>query len=233
MVVELGADALGFVFAPSPRQISPDKVRNITKRLPPFVTPVGVFVDEEIKKVLDIASYMGLKAVQLHGSETPAYVECLCGFLDSPSLEGRGKGEGDIRPHPILSHQGGGNFFSRQFWVIKAIRVRTKRDLLKLRNYRANAYLLDSYEKGRPGGTGKTLPWGLVRSALGGRGPGPIILAGGLNPENVRAAICAVRPYGVDVSSGVESSPGKKDRQLVREFIMAAKSYTNPPKASA
>ncbi|HHT9153594.1 MAG TPA: phosphoribosylanthranilate isomerase, partial [Candidatus Hypogeohydataceae bacterium YC40] len=79
MVVELGADALGFVFAPSPRQVSPEKTKNIIKKLPPFVTPVGVFVDEEIEKVLDIATYTGLKAVQFHGREGPKYVEGIKG----------------------------------------------------------------------------------------------------------------------------------------------------------
>ncbi|MFN3466742.1 MAG: phosphoribosylanthranilate isomerase [Candidatus Brocadiales bacterium] len=245
-VVDSGADALGFVFAPSPRQVSPARAREIIKRLPPFVTPVGVFVNEEIRKVLDIASYTGLKAVQLHGKETPGYVECLCEFLDSPSLEGcksaifwaeRGKGEGGLPskkggggrvPHPFaplragstLPHQGGGNFVSRQFWVIKAIRIRTRRDLAELGKYKADAFLLDSYARGRLGGTGKTFPWELAREA---RRLGTIVLAGGLNPENVQAAIRTVRPYGVDVSSGVESSPGKKDRRLVKEFIRAAK----------
>ncbi|HHT9154806.1 MAG TPA: phosphoribosylanthranilate isomerase [Candidatus Tripitaka sp. YC43] len=186
MAVELGTDALGFVFAPSPRQISPNRARDIIRRLPPFVTPVGVFVDEEIGRVLDVATYTGLKAVQLHGSETPGYVRDVMG----------------------------------QFWAIKAIRVRTRRDLTRLGRYEAHAFLLDSYVRGRLGGTGKTFPWGLAREA---RQLGTIILAGGLNPENVQTAIRAVRPYGVDVSSGVESSPGKKDRRLVKEFIQAAK----------
>ncbi|HLA36943.1 MAG TPA: phosphoribosylanthranilate isomerase [Candidatus Brocadiales bacterium] len=187
MAVELGTDALGFVFAPSPRQISPNRARDIIRRLPPFVTPVGVFVNEEIRRVLDIATYTGLKAVQLHGRETPGYVRDVMG----------------------------------QFWAIKAIRVRTRRDLTRLGRYEVHAFLLDSYVQGRLGGTGKTFPWGLAREA--GQ-LGTIILAGGLNPENVTEAICAVRPYGVDVSSGVESSPGKKDRRLVREFIRAVKS---------
>ncbi|HHT9120437.1 MAG TPA: phosphoribosylanthranilate isomerase [Candidatus Hypogeohydataceae bacterium YC41] len=186
MVVELGADALGFVFAPSPRQVSPEKTKNIIKKLPPFVTPVGVFVDEEIEKVLDIATYTGLKAVQFHGREGPKYVEGIKG----------------------------------KFWAIKAVRMRTGRDLMKLRKYKAHAFLLDSYEKGRLGGTGKTFPWELAREA---RELGTIILAGGLNPENVQVAIRIAKPYAVDVSSGVESSPGRKDKQLVKEFIRAAK----------
>src|SRR3990167_2971870 len=109
MAVELGTDALGFVFAPSPRQISPNRARDIIRRLPPFVTPVGVFVNEEIRRVLDIATYTGLKAVQLHGRETPGYVRDVMG----------------------------------QFWAIKAIRVRTRRDLTRLGRYEVHAFLLD------------------------------------------------------------------------------------------
>jgi phosphoribosylanthranilate isomerase len=186
---ESGADALGFVFAQSPRRVSPERARSIIKKLPPFVIPVGVFVDEEVDKVLEVAAYTGLKAVQLHGSETPNYMEDL---LD----------------------QG-------WFWTIKSLRIKRRGDVRRLSRYKAHAFLLDSHEKGRLGGTGKPFPWHLAREA---RRLGTTILAGGLNPENVREAIRVVRPYAVDVSSGVESSPGRKDRQLVKEFIRAAKS---------
>lgn len=188
MAAELGADALGFVFAPSPRQVNPEKARSIIKRLPPFVTPVGVFVNEEIGWLLHIANYTGVKAVQLHGDEPPIYVK-------------------DISRHG-------------PYWRIKAIRIKTEKDLTKLKEYKAHAFLLDSYEKERFGGTGRTFPWELAREA---RRLGTIILAGGLNPQNIQEAIRLVRPYGVDVSSGVESGPGKKDRRLVREFIQSVK----------
>lgn len=184
--VELGADALGFVFAHSPRQITPERARKLAKSIPPFITPVGVFVDEELEKVQAIARFCGLGAVQLHGNESTTYAGGL-----------RGK-----------------------YSVIKAFRIRSLRELVLLRRYRVDAFLLDSYEKGRPGGTGKTFPWEIARRA---RSFGPIILAGGLNPYNVREAIEMVRPFAVDVSSGVEIRPGKKDRHLMRQFIEAAK----------
>ncbi len=189
VAVEAGADALGFIFAPSPRLVTPEKARNIVKRLPPFVTPVGVFVNEEIGCLLDVATYTGVKAVQLHGDETPSYVK-------------------EVMRNGL-------------FWGIKAFRIKTKKDLTKLKTYKPHAFLLDSYQKGQLGGTGKPFPWELAREA---RELGTIILAGGLNPENVQEAIRTVQPYGVDVSSGVESSPGRKDRRLVKEFVQTAKS---------
>jgi phosphoribosylanthranilate isomerase len=105
--------------------------------------------------------------------------------------------------------------------VIKAIRVASAEDLKHLGLYRCEAYLLDSYVKGKPGGTGESFDWELARQASL---EGPVLLAGGLNPDNVEEAIRTARPYGVDVSSGVEESPGVKDKQKVREFVRRAKS---------
>jgi phosphoribosylanthranilate isomerase len=202
--VELGADALGFIFAHSPRRITPEKARGIIKALPPLITCVGVFVDEGADKVKGICQYCGLDTVQLHGSESRAYVDCL----------------------------------KEYFHVIKAFRVHNRKNLRLMEGYTAHAFLLDSYERGKVGGTGRTFPWELARAvgtephgySLGALPPGlgrsrPIIIAGGLSPDNVREAIEIARPFGVDVSSGVESSPGKKDRRLVKEFIQLAKSW--------
>ncbi len=105
--------------------------------------------------------------------------------------------------------------------VIKAIRVKDEKDLNQLEKYGAEAFLLDAYVEGQPGGTGRTFDWGLARQASS---RAKIILAGGLTPANVAAAVEAARPYAVDVASGVESAPGKKSRKLVNEFVRAAKS---------
>jgi phosphoribosylanthranilate isomerase len=105
--------------------------------------------------------------------------------------------------------------------VIKAFRVTDESVLSQLPRYRVSAYLLDAYVKGKMGGTGQTFNWNIAVKA---KACGPIILAGGLNPDNVAAAIQRVRPYGVDVSSGVEASPGRKDAVKVRDFIQAVKS---------
>ena len=182
--VSLGAYALGFVFAPSPRQITPDKAAEIIAQLPPFVSRVGVFVDSPLEQVQETIAIAGLSMVQLHGSEDAEYCQAL-----SPR-------------------------------VIKAFRVRSDSILRELPRYKVSAYLLDSYDAALKGGTGKTFDWSIAKAASK---LGCIILSGGLNPDNVRQAIEQVEPYAVDVSSGVEVSPGKKDHDKLRAFIEAAK----------
>ncbi|MFO0794094.1 MAG: phosphoribosylanthranilate isomerase [Candidatus Brocadiaceae bacterium] len=183
--VDAGADALGFVFAKSPRQVTKEQAWNIIQRLPPFVSPVGVFVDEQVDAIKEICGFSGIHTVQLHGNEPPEYINKL-----------------------------------HNCKVIKAFRIRGEEDIRQLAQYKPHAFLLDSYVKGVMGGTGMTFNWELARQA---QKYGPIILSGGLTPENVREAIRVVNPYAVDVSSGVEISPGKKDKELVRSFIMNAK----------
>jgi len=179
--VEAGADAVGFVFyAKSPRVVSPKAVAAIVSHLPPLVTPVGVFVNENPDVVRQLMSDCGLALAQLHGEESPQY----CAELRQP--------------------------------VIKGIRVRSREDLALLSSYRVKAILLDAYVEGVVGGTGTTFDWSLAVEA---KAWGPIILAGGLTPENVVEAVSRVQPYGVDVSSGVESAPGVKDPAKVRTFV--------------
>lgn len=182
--VEWGTDALGFVFAPSVRQVTPAQVTRIIAQLPPFVCKVGVFVDSPLETVKEILSDCGLDLAQLHGSESPAYCERL---------------------------------FPR---AIKAFRVKDETTLTLLAQYKAIGYLLDSYDIMRQGGTGQTFNWQIARKATN---QGKIILSGGLTPENVRRAIALVQPWGVDVSSGVESSPGKKDLGKLYTFLKAVK----------
>lgn len=184
-----GADALGFVFhKASPRCVTPEVVRRITASLPPFILPVGVFVNEDIKVVRDLVDSCGLAIAQLHGDESAAYCEQLG------------------RP------------------VLKAIRLRDMGSFLSLAEYKGRAgvrgFVVDTYSGAAYGGTGQTADWSLAAEAAK---TAPILLAGGLTPENVGEAIIKVRPYGVDVSSGVETSPGKKDHAKVRAFIQAVK----------
>ena len=182
----LGADALGFNFYRySPRFIKPERARAIIAALPPFVTTVGVFVDEPPKIVMEICRMCGLDAVQLHGNERPVRVDEILGVRR-----------------------------------IKAIRVAGLKDVERCSRYNVEAFLLDAYVPNRRGGTGKTFKWELAREA---QKFGPIILAGGLTPENVEEAIRAARPYAVDVASGVEPEPGKKDKALMAEFIQRAR----------
>ncbi len=179
--IAAGADALGFVFYPgSPRYVAPKLVAEIVAALPPFVTTVGLFVNESAIKIHQIMVQTGLNLVQLHGDETPE--QC---FLGS-------------------------------FPVIKAVRVRDGKSLNHLADYPVMALLLDAWSDEGYGGTGKQFDWQLVKQLQSRK---PIVLAGGLKPDNVATAIDLVQPYAVDVSSGVETSPGCKDLSLVARFI--------------
>jgi phosphoribosylanthranilate isomerase len=183
--VEAGVDALGFIFVPrTARVVHPDVAQGIVKDLPPFVTPVGVFVDQPLEEVLRISVHCRLGAIQLHGSEPEAFSRRIPGV------------------------------------VIKAIRVRDAEDLTLMATYPAHAFLLDAFVEGQAGGTGTPISWEVARQA---KGKTPVILSGGLRPETVGRAVRMVRPYGVDVSSGVERSPGHKDHKRVREFIAAVR----------
>jgi len=182
---EAGADAVGFVFyAKSPRAVDPKTAAEIISRLPPFVMPVGVFVNEELGVVRRIMEDCNIPLAQLHGDESPQYCSTL----------GRS--------------------------VVKAIRVRDRRELESMNSYEVVGFVLDAFVEGVPGGTGVKIDWDLASEA---QKKGRIILAGGLTPDNVAEAVRRVRPYGVDVSSGVESSPGKKDHAKVRAFIANAR----------
>lgn len=181
---ELGADALGFVLAASPRRVSPEDLKRLVAGLPPFISKVGVFVDSPLDEVRRIMWDCGLDLAQLHGSESPEYCEAL---------------------------------FPR---AIKAFQVKDTTVLKQLPLYRASAYLLDGYHSKLKGGSGQSFDWEIARQA---GGLGRIILSGGLTPENVARAIAIARPYGVDVSSGVEARPGKKDHRKLTAFIHAVK----------
>jgi phosphoribosylanthranilate isomerase len=184
--VAAGADALGFMFYDgSSRNVSMDTAARIIQNLPPFVVRVGVFVDSSEEFVRQVTERCQLTAIQLHGSETPAF----CSRFDTT--------------------------------VIKAFRIAGEKALTLLPQYTTSAWLLDSFVAGQLGGTGATFNWDLaLRAKEHGR---PILLAGGLTPDNVASAVKHVQPYGVDVSSGVESAPGKKDHAKLRDFIRAAK----------
>jgi phosphoribosylanthranilate isomerase len=182
---ECGADALGFIFFPkSPRCIAPDKAASIISQLPPFITTVGVFVNERPDEMMRIMKMTGIRALQLHGEETPETCK-----IWSP--------------------------------VIKSFRVKDMTDLKQLEQYPcASACVLDTYSEAEYGGTGRIFNWDIAVEA---KKICRIILAGGLTPENVEAAVRHVKPYAVDVASGVEAEKGKKDLKKVKEFIERAK----------
>ena len=183
IAVELGATALGFIFADSPRQITPPKARDIIHAIPPFVKTVGVFVNERLAEIKEMVHYCGLDLVQLHGDEPPG----LC--------------------HELMPS------------TIKALRIKDASSIESSLAYQGKirALLLDTYAKDKAGGTGSTFDWRLAIkiTELGI----PIILAGGLGPSNIDGAIRTVKPYAVDVNSGVEECPGKKSPMLMKDLM--------------
>ncbi|MEH6943396.1 phosphoribosylanthranilate isomerase [Bacillus sp. JJ722] len=182
---EMGADAIGFVFAPSRRRITPQKAKEIIARLPGHVEKVGVFVNEEPEVIEQIAATCGLTIIQLHGEESKE----ACKVYHLP--------------------------------VIKAVGIGKEEDVVQAEQYEVPYLLVDS-PKGQQyhGGNGETFDWQLLQSvSLNNH---RVILAGGLTVENVRKAIETVRPYMVDVSSGVETN-GKKDRAKIKQFIQVVK----------
>lgn len=184
--IELGVDALGFVFWPkSSRSVTLDIVRQIETTLPPFINKVGVYVDPTTDWVAETSAAGCLSLLQFHGDESPE-------FCDQFSLP-----------------------------YIKAIRVKDGIDLLQYatRYRNARGLLLDAYTAGMPGGTGHVFDWALVPQDL----PLPVILSGGLNPNNVASAIKQTRPWAVDVSSGVEATKGIKDKIKIAAFMQGVK----------
>jgi phosphoribosylanthranilate isomerase len=164
--------------------VEPEAVAEITRRIPPLVTRVGVFKDQDPEWIRGVVNQCDLDMVQLHGQESPAYCESL-------GLE-----------------------------FIKAFRIKDEASLQPLGSYHhlasRKAFLLDTFVPRQAGGTGKTFDWCLAQSASEFA---PIILSGGINPENVGEAIVRVRPFAVDVSSGIETAPGKKDPERMEAFM--------------
>jgi phosphoribosylanthranilate isomerase len=185
--IAMGADAVGFIFAPSTRQVAAQTVYDITRRLPPEVLTVGVFQDELPQRVVEIANRANVKAVQLHGGTKAQAIEVA----------------GSIR------------------WVIKAFGSDAP-DLPEADQYGTDLVHLDAPSPG----SGKLFDWRLASDVPDGV---RLILAGGLDPDNVADAIEIVEPWGVDVASGVEVSPGKKDPTKVRRFIANARAAAPSP----
>ncbi|MCX6522308.1 MAG: phosphoribosylanthranilate isomerase [Actinobacteria bacterium] len=180
--VAMGADAVGFVFAPSTRQVAAQQVYDITRRLPPEILTVGVFRDEHPDRVIDTVHRAGLKAAQLHGFETPGMVADVAA---------------QVR------------------WVIKAV-VAGSRDAARADEFGTDMILVDAPSPG----SGQVFDWSLLADLP--EGP-RYILAGGLDPDNVGLAVATANPWGVDVSSGVERGPGRKDPLKVKAFVERAR----------
>ncbi|MGQ9664127.1 MAG: phosphoribosylanthranilate isomerase [bacterium] len=190
MASEMGADAIGFIFAPSKRMVSPQLARSIIERLPPFITTVGIFMNTPLTRVNKIVKFTKIDVVQAHGDETQEY----CNAIACPR-------------------------------VIKRINTSVHssfEDLIKqVRRFKVSGLLLDPGE-----GSGRTFDWNRIKGI--GDYAGNIIVAGGLTTENVRQVIKILRPYGVDVCSGVEKTPGKKDPNKLKKFISEVRLCSSP-----
>ena len=200
--VEAGADALGFIFVEgTPRFVTPAQVAPIVRSLPPFITPVGVFWDHPAGHVKAVAEACGLRALQFHGDEKP---EDLTGYA-LPLIK-------TVKMPPASTLEGLPEYRTRESW--QALQYRQV----------ASAILLDSAARWSEGETRDPLEWTLARTIVSSHSHAmPVILSGGLTAANVARAIAVVRPYGVDVDSGVEASPGRKDHHKVRRFIEEAR----------
>ena len=208
LAAELGAAALGVIFAPSPRQVDMARAAEVLEMASTGVLRVGVFVDPEPGFVVEAVGACGLDWVQLSGREPPEVALKIMeevGAVSPPAGAG-GKGLETVPAPPGL---------------LKAVHVRRLEDLAAAADYPTDALLLDSPPLGgRMGGTGRRFDWTLVAALPWERRK--VVLAGGLTAQNLARAVAAVRPAMVDVSSGVESAPGIKDTARLRSFLEAA-----------
>jgi phosphoribosylanthranilate isomerase len=188
LAVAMGADAIGFVFAPSVRQVPVQQVYDITRRIPPEILTVGVFRDEHPRRVIEIVHRSGVKGAQLHGNESKAAVDEIAKGVQ---------------------------------FVVKAYPAGSPR-IAESAALATNTILIDSSTPG----SGQLFDWSLVGDVPDGV---RMILAGGLTPDNITAAVRTVMPWGVDVSTGVESAPGKKDALKVKRFVERARAAAPVP----
>ncbi len=186
--VDAGADAIGFVFAPSKRRVSISEARELAKGIPPHVKKIGVFVNATVEELEQTFREVPLDFVQLHGDEN-------VDFLKEVGLPS-----------------------------VKALSVRSVEDVKQATQYEADYFLFDTPGTEFRGGSGLTFNWELMDAA--GVSADKVILAGGLNAENVGEAVRRVKPFMVDVSSGVEQL-GRKDENLIRAFVQAVKEEGN------
>jgi phosphoribosylanthranilate isomerase len=197
LAVEAGADAVGFVFAPSPRRVTEAEAAAIAAHLPSDVEKIGVFVDAELGEICAAVRLCGLTGVQLHFSAKPG--------LPAKLREDFGAGLRILR----VVHFGADS--AEQAGALAM-------------DPNLDAVLVDSRTAGSVGGTGTVFDWAEARKTVfRGEGNLKLVAAGGLNPANVAEAIATLRPWGVDAVSGVESQPGRKDPAKVREFVVSAR----------
>ena len=203
LVAEAGANAIGLNFySPSPRSIGIEAAQEIVQCIPPYVDPVGLFVNRPAAEIREVAQTVGLRTLQLHGDLAPELVSAL-----------------------------------REFSVVPAFPLATEENVSSILQFVATcerlgrlpcSILLDAHSSEKFGGTGQVAPWSLARAVVD-RCMVPVTLAGGLTAKNVGEAIRSVRPWGVDVASGVEVAPGRKEAYKVRKFVEQVRLASGQP----
>ena len=208
---EVGADAIGIIFAPSKRRVDATAAKEITQKLPKTIDKVGVFANESAELIEEISAEVGLTAVQLHGDESPEFARTLF-------RHGGRRTRAQMRVFKTLHVTNGIEGIAREFLMSRCV----------------DGFLLDSVVHNATtgeterGGTGQTFDWYRANEFLPGvQRETRVIVAGGLSPANVGDAVRTLQPWGVDVCSGVEPEPGKKDWEKLRAFVAAARDARN------
>ncbi len=204
LAAELGANALGFVFAPSSRRVTAQQVAAITSQLPAAIEKIGVFGTLDAEEIASMVRIAGLTGVQLHGGFSQRAIAALKAQLPSLRVVQTAHWNNDGQVDEAFSQQ--------------VVELNAAEGI--------DAVLIDSRTAAASGGTGVTFDWDAARKALSAPGHKRLIVAGGLNPGNVQQAIALLEPWGVDVATGVESSPGRKDPEKLAAFIANARQAT-------
>ena len=207
--IEAGADALRFVFAESTRRVQPAEVKQIVAGLPRKAERIGLFVNRPAHEVVAVVRDCSLTGIQLQGEETPHYIKDVVRMMDGQPLK-----------------------------VIKSFSANAPYEIStaasSVMDEHVDAFLIDSGSAASRGGTGQVFDW--LRATdfvIKLKQRAQVIIAGGLNSDNVGSAIRLFRPYGVDVATGVEREPGKKDPEKLKAFIAAARAAETDNTVSA
>jgi phosphoribosylanthranilate isomerase len=185
-----GADYIGLIFAPSKRKIIKETALRILDSTPDFTNYVGVFLNGKKKEIEEICDFTGIRIIQLHGDETPAF----CNY-----------------------------FKNRGYVIIKAFRIKNKASFAPVAHYdKVDYFLFDTYVTGHYGGTGESFDWSVLTEIKSLKNK-KYFVSGGLDASNLRDLLSEVEPFGVDASSRLETSPGKKDHQKIKDFFRVIK----------
>ncbi len=211
LAVDAGADALGFVFTPSPRQLTPAEARKITTQLPPHIERYGVFVHPTFRRIVETVEEANLTGVQIHATDDPELATRLRAHYSALEPEAGSSPRQRVALLRVLHFPPEGEDFKAQLDALCA-------------DHSVDAVLIDSRTAAAQGGTGLRFDWQRASGSFLQAAPHlRLIVAGGLSPENVAEAIATLRPWGVDVVTGVEASPGRKDPAKVRAFVERAR----------